>query len=161
MARAEKGVLTQGTHVWVFDQLGTPALHRIFCLKSIDVGDDSVSDVDDACLDSDVLTTDWGAITPGEGSLVINTDPENESHLTLFEIASRRGAVDVYIGWSDGVGEPTLVDGDVELPPTRTWSYFGAKIRKGKPVFDPNSIVNHTLPMKRRTEVIEEFRPKN
>lgn len=161
MARAENGVLTQGTHVWIFDKTKqTSGLTRIRCLKSVDVGDDSVSDIDDTCLDSEVVTSDWGAVTPGEGSLVINTDPENSSHLILLEIAARRGAVEVYIGWSDGVGEPTVTtEGVVELPPTRTWSYFEAKIRKGKPVFDPNTIVNHTLPMKRRTEVIEEFRP--
>jgi len=65
----------------------------------------------------------------------------------------------VYVGWSDGEGVPTIgVDDEVLMPATRTWSYFRAILRKGSPVFDADSLVNHTVPMKRQTEVTDEFK---
>lgn len=44
------------------------------------------------------------------------------------------------------------------MPATRTWSYFRAILRKGSAVFDVDAMVNHTVPMKRQTEVLDVFK---
>lgn len=158
MAQQKKGVLSQGTHVWVLH--GTPAvLTRIQCIKSIAWGDDSATEIDNTCLDEEkVKTNDYGLVTPGEGSLVINTDPKNATHLTVLSLAADKELVGVYVGWSDGAGEPTLNQDVVTLPDTRSWSYADAILRKNSAVYDPDSLVNHTIPFKRQSEVIDEFK---
>ena len=155
---ASKGVLSQGTKVWILH--GTvPTLTLMQCIKALQLGDDSATDIDSTCLDEeDSKTSEYGLNTPGEGSIQINTDPKNASHLTLLGLAADKAEIGVYVGWSDGTSVPTLNGSDVTLPEDRTWSYFTAKVRKGSPVFDADSLVNHTIPMKRQTEVYEEFK---
>lgn len=155
---AKKGVLSQGTHVWILH--GTvPTLTRIMCIKSIAWGDDSATEIDNTCLDEPTTkTNDYGLTTPGEGNLVINTDPKNATHLTVLDLAANKELIGIYVGWSDGAGEPELTGNTVTLPETRSWSYASAIIRKNSAVFDPDALVNHTLPFKRQTEVTDEFK---
>lgn len=155
---ATKGVLTQGTHVWILHG-ATPTLTRVLCVKSIAWGEDSTTEIDTTCLEeTEVKTSDDGLATPGQGSLVINTDPKNSTHMILLEAAANKELVGIYVGWSDGISEPTLTDGVVVLPEDRTWSYADAKLRKNPAIFDPDALVNHTIPMKRQTEVTDEFK---
>ena len=155
---AKKGVLSNGTDVWIVH--GTvPVLTKMGCIKALVLGDDSATEVDTTCLqETSTKTSEYGLSTPGEGSISIDTDPKNLSHMTLLQLASGKEKVHVYVGWSDGVSEPTLTVGDIELPETRTWSHFEAIVRKGSPVFAVDAMVNHTIPMKRQTEVVEEFK---
>ena len=155
---AKKGVLSNGTAVWIVH--GTvPTLTKMGCIKALVLGDDSAAEVDTTCLEeTDTKTSDYGLTTPGEGSISIDTDPKNLSHMTLLKLAAGKDEVKVCVGWSDGIAEPTLVTGEIDLPETRTWSYFTAILRKGSPVFAVDAMVNHTIPMKRQTEVIEEFK---
>ena len=158
MATVKKGVLSNGTAVWIVH--GTVAkLTKMGCIKALSLGDDSSTEIDTTCLEeSSTKTSMWGLNTPGEGSIQIDTDPKNLSHMTLLQLAAEKAEVQVYVGWADGIGEPTLVVADVELPTTRTWSHFSAILRKGSPVFATDALVNHTIPMKRQSEVIEEFK---
>ena len=78
--------------------------------------------------------------------------------MTVLQLAANKERVEVYVGWSDGIAEPTLTGSDVELPETRTWSSFEAILRKGSPVFAVDAMVNHTIPMKRQSEVIDQFK---
>ena len=155
---AKKGVLSNGTAVWIVH--GTvPTLTKMGCIKALVLGDDSAAEVDTTCLEeTDTKTSDYGLITPGESSISIDTDPKNLSHMTLLQLASEKAKIHVYVGWSDGVSEPVLTGSDVELPETRTWSHFEAIVRKGSPVFAVDAMVNHTIPMKRQTTVTEEFK---
>ena len=155
---AKKGVLSNGTAVWIVH--GTvPVLTKMGCIKALVLGDDSAAEVDTTCLEeTDTKTSDYGLTTPGEGSISIDTDPKNLSHMTLLQLASTKEKVHVYVGSSDGVSEPVLTGSDVELPETRTWSHFEAIVRKGSPVFAVDAMVNHTIPMKRQTTVTEEFK---
>lgn len=155
---AKKGVLTQGTKVWLLH--GTPAtLTQMNCIKALVLGDDSATEIATTCLEEENTTTSmYGLNTPGEGSIQIDTDPTNATHMLLLQLASEKAEVVAYVGWSDGTEPPTLSGSDVTLPDTRTWSYFTAILRKGSPVFDADALVNHTIPMKRQTEVVEEFK---
>lgn len=155
MATVRKGVLTQGMGVWILHgDPATPTLTKVNCVKTIAFGDDSQTEIDSTCLDeTDTKTSEWGLNTPGEGSIGIDTDPENASHMTLVQAASNKETIEMYVGWSDGTGVPTLTGAEVTLPSTRTWSSFIAKLRENSPVFDPDSLVNHTIPLKRQTKV--------
>ena len=155
---AKKGVLSQGTHVWILHG-DTPTLTKMDCIKALSLGDDSTTEISTTCLEEKTTaTSDWGLTTPGEGSIQIDTDPKNLSHMKLLELAADRAEVGVYVGWSDGDVPPTISGSDVTLPTTRTWSSFRAILRKGSPVFDADALVNHTVPMKRQTEVADEFK---
>ena len=155
---AKKGVLSQGTHVWILHG-DTPTLTKMDCIKALSLGDDSTTEISTTCLEEKTTaTSDWGLTTPGEGSIQIDTDPKNLSHMKLLELAADRVEVGVYVGWSDGDVPPTISGSDVALPTTRTWSSFRAILRKGSPVFDADALVNHTVPMKRQTEVTDEFK---
>lgn len=155
---AKKGVLSQGTHVWILHG-DTPTLTKMDCVKALALGDDSTTEISTTCLEEETTaTSDWGLTTPGEGSIQIDTDPKNLSHMKLLELAADRAEVGVYVGWSDGDVPPTISGSDVTLPTTRTWSSFRAILRKGSPVFDADALVNHTVPMKRQTEVTDEFK---
>ena len=155
---AKKGVLSNGTDVWIVH--GTvPALTKMGCIKAFVLGDDSATEIDTTCLqETSTKTSEYGLSTPGEGSIQIDTDPKNLSHMTLLQLAAEKAEVKVYVGWSDGIAEPTLVTGEIDLPKTRTWSHFTAILRKGSAVFAVDAMVNHTIPMKRQTEVTEEFK---
>ena len=155
---AKKGVLSQGTHVWILHG-DTPTLTKMDCIKALALGDDSTTEISTTCLEEKTTaTSDWGLTTPGEGSIQIDTDPKNATHMKLLELAADRAEVGVYVGWSDGDVPPTVSGSDVTLPTTRTWSSFRAILRKGSPVFDADALVNHTVPMKRQTEVTDEFK---
>ena len=155
---AKKGVLSQGTHVWILHG-DTPTLTKMDCIKALSLGDDSTTEISTTCLEEKTTaTSDWGLTTPGEGSIQIDTDPKNLSHMKLLELAADRAEVGVYVGWSDGDAPPTISGSDITLPTTRTWSSFRAILRKGSPVFDADALVNHTVPMKRQTEVLDVFK---
>lgn len=155
MATVRKGVLTQGTQVWIeHGGAAAPILTKMDCITSISLGDDSVSDIDDTCLEeTDTKTSQPGLNTPGEGEIVIKTDPLNASHMKLLQLAESRAPVKVYIGWSDGTTAPTLNANAVTLPKTRTFTTFDAILRVSSPTFEPDSLVEHKIAMKRQSKV--------
>lgn len=162
MAKVKKGVWTQGTKSWIkHGPDDSPTLTRMDCIKGIDLGDDSTNEIDSTCLDEEDSTTEYGLNKPGEGSLTIDTDPKNQSHMTLLELAEERETVEVYIGWSDDTTAiPTLESPSnvVNMPESRTWSVFTAKLKASPPKFDADSLVNHTIGMKRQTKVYTNYR---
>ena len=155
MATVRKGVLTQGTQVWIeHGDSAAPTLTKMDCITSISLGDDSVSDIDDTCLEeTDTKTSQPGLNTPGDGEIVIKTDPLNASHMKLLQLAESREPVKVYIGWSDGTTAPTLNATKVTLPTTRTFTTFNAILRVSSPTFEADSLVEHKVAMKRQSKV--------
>lgn len=158
MAKVKKGVLTQGTNVWI--KHGTvPTLTKMQCITSITLGDDSPTDIDNTCLEEiDSKTSIFGLNQPGEGSIMINTDPENLSHITLLQLANDLEGVEVYVGWSDGIEPPTIVTDTVTLPTSRTWTTFTALLKDSAPTFDADSLVKHTISMKRQSKAVTTYR---
>lgn len=153
------GVLSKGTKVWIAH--GSPkVLTKMDCIKEFTWGDDSVGETDDTCLDNEsmVKTSSFTSVTPGEGSTAIDTDPENESHIVALDLAQKREVVEIYMGWADGVGEPTLTGDEVTLPSTRTWSSSIAQLRKNPVTVALDALNRHVIPFKRRAEVIDVWK---
>ncbi|MDN3397695.1 phage tail tube protein [Psychrobacter sp. APC 3426] len=158
MAKVKKGVLTQGTQVWI-KHGDTPELTKMVCITGIQLGDDSPTDIPDTCLEeTDSATSVYGLNQPGEGSITINTDPENASHLVLLQLAADNAGVEVFVGWSDGTTEPTLVTDAVTLGENRTWTSFTALLKDSSPTFEPDSLVQHTISMKRQSKAITAYK---
>ena len=160
MAKKEKGVFTQGTKVWIkHGEDATPILTKMNCITGMVRGDDSPTEIDVTCLDEpDSATSSYGLNKPGEGSITINTDPKNATHMTLLQLAEEKELVEVYVGWSDGITEPTLATALVTLPETRTWTTFTARLKAGAPTFDPDSLVKHAVSMKRQSKAITAYK---
>lgn len=160
MAKIKKGVLTQGTNVWIKHGVAaTPILTKMMCITGIVLGDDSPTDIDNTCLEeTDSATSTYGLNKPGEGSIMINTDPENESHLILLQLAADNAGVEVFVGWSDGTTPPALATSVVTLPEDRTWTSFTALLKDSSPTFDADSLVKHTIAMKRQSKAITAYR---
>lgn len=162
MARVRKGVLSQGTNVWIKHGEPTAAiLTKMICIKGIQLGDDTPTDIDNTCLEEeDSKTSVNGLNQPGEGSITLNTDPDNATHITLLKLADDNADVEIYIGWSDGKVVPTLepLTGKVTLPEDRTWTSTTARLKAGAPTFEPDALVGHTISLKRQSKVITAYR---
>lgn len=155
---AKKGILGKGTDFWALHGV-TPTLTKLGCLKTFDWGDENYDEIDDNCLDNpDVATSQFVLGKPADGSVSIDTDPANATHLLLLELADSLEPFVVYAGYSDGVGVPTLTGNVVDLPDTRSWSYATVALRKGKPVIEANSLVNHSLPLRRQSKINDEWK---
>ena len=77
---------------------------------------------------------------PGDGSITFNLDPENDTHLKIIELAEDRAVLTMYLGGSDGTGEPTVASGTVTLPTTRTFWSFQATLAPSTPTFEADSL---------------------
>lgn len=158
MATVKKGVLTQGTRVWI-KHGDVPTLTLMQCITGIELGDDSPNEIQNTCLEeTDTTSSVYGLNTPGEGSITINTDPENASHIELLKLADEMADVEVIIGWSDGKVVPTLSADTVTLPEGRTFTTFKALLRASSPTFEPDSLVAHTISMKRQSKAITQYK---
>lgn len=156
MATVKKGVLTQGTKVYI--RAGAE-LFAMDCIKAIQLGDDSSTEIDTTCIDETISKTSrYGLLTHGEGSLSINTDPNNQSHIKLLQLASDRAEVEVVVAWSDGTAAPTLTAGNIVLPVGRTFTSFIANLIEKSPTFDADTLVNHTVGMKRQTRAVTKYK---
>lgn len=162
MAKVKKGVLTQGTNVWIkHGEASAAILTKMACITGIVLGDDSPTDIANTCLEEeDSATSIYGLNTPGEGSITINTDPENATHITLLQLADDREDVEVFVGWADGKIVPTIeaLTGVVTLPEGRTWTSFTALLKNSAPTFDPDSLVKNTVAMKRQSRAITAYK---
>lgn len=156
MATVKKGVLTQGTKVYI--KSGSE-LFAMDCIKAIQLGDDSSTEIDTTCIDETISKTSrYGLTSHGEGSLSINTDPTNQSHIKLLQLASDRAEVEVIVAWSDGVAIPTVTTKVLTLPVGRTFTTFTANLIEKSPTFEADSLVNHTIGMKRQTKAVTKYK---
>ena len=89
---------------------------------------------------------------------MINTDPDNATHIKLLQLAADYEAVEVFVGWADGDVVPTLATDTVTLPEGRTWTSFTALLKDSAPTFEANSLVKHTISMKRQSKAITAYK---
>jgi len=147
-------ILSQGTNVYVLDPNdGTPAVMRIECATSLSPGGDPADQIEDTCLEAFERSYKAGLRTPGQATMGINADPDNESHLTLYGLSRENPApvLKFAIGWSDGTEPPTLNTGadNFELPTTRTWFTFEGYIADFPFDFAQNTLVTTEVSIQR------------
>ncbi len=156
MAQRKKGVQSQGTQLWIVHGKDKPQLLKMQCIKGLDLGDDSPDSIDDTCLEEKYTkTSQQGLNNPADGSINIDIDPHNASHLQLLKLADEKALIELYVGWSESEDAPILdtASGDVTLPESRCWSTCTAIVSASSPKFEPNSLVNQTIQLKRQSKV--------
>lgn len=117
-------IKTQGTQVYIIDPTasGGPQILNIGCATSLTGLSASRDQLDTTCLEDQARTFEPGLANPGNGSLSINYDPTNASHVRLHELFVAGTKFDMAVGWSDGTVAPTLDSAnEFDLPTTRTW----------------------------------------
>lgn len=146
-------IKTQGTKLF-FVNPADDTIHGVDCMTSFNPGGAPADQLEDTCMEdtSGVRSYKPGLRTPGQGSLVLNADPTNASHLLLFQLS--QGDVKNLqwaLGWSDGVAAPTSVDtsGDFILPSSRTWYTFEGYVADFPFDFALNALVTSTVPIQR------------
>jgi len=130
-----------------------PAVLKIECATSLSPGGDPSDQIEDTCLEAFERSYKAGLRTPGQATMGINADPDNESHLTLYGLSRENPApvLKFAIGWSDGTDAPTLNVGEdgFELPATRTWFTFQGYISDFPFDFAQNTVVTTEVSIQR------------
>lgn len=108
-------ILTQGTQVYALmpplSGTGPSTVMEVECATAFNPGGAPKEQIEDTCLSSKDRTYKPGLRTPGQASLTINADPNNESHLRLHQLSEADGdnTLKWAVGWSDGDAAPTSV----------------------------------------------------
>ena len=140
-------VLTQGTQIYFidpeFDSNG-PGVREVECATTFTPGGNPADQIEDTCLSDTSRSYKPGLRTPGQATLGLNADPDNESHVRLHELSETDPSpiLKWAVGWSDGTAVPTLdSNGDFELPATRTWFVFEGYVSDFPFDFAANTVV--------------------
>lgn len=144
--------LTQGTQIYFIDP-ADDSIVVIECATGFSPGGDPTDPIEDTCLEADERTYKRGLRTPGTATLNLNADPENSSHVRMYDL-SRDSTVEEMnwvIGWSDGTDPPSGVDtsGEFVLPDTRTWFKFSGYISDFPFDFQLNTVVATAMTIQR------------
>ncbi|WP_333603006.1 phage tail tube protein [Pantoea eucrina] len=144
-------VLSQGTQLY---GLIRGVVYEIECITAFNPGSSPADQIEDTCLsEKNTRTYKKGLRTPGQASVTVNADPENESHYLFWQLAEMdeyaNETIQWAIGWSDGESEPTVNSGEMVLPPDRTWYTFQAYVSDFPFDFQANSVVSTAATMQR------------
>lgn len=138
-------IKTQGTEMYAVDP-ANGSLLTIDCVTSIDGLDSSIDQIETTCLAGMARTYEAGLATPGAATFGINTDPRQPSHLRLHQLKVAGTSLSWAIGWSDGTGiAPTVEDGVLVLPETRTWIVFEGYMNAYPFAFAQNAVVQSSV----------------
>ncbi len=148
-------VLTQGTQIFFidpeFDSNGA-GVREVECATTFTPGGNPADQIEDTCLSATTRSYRPGLRTPGQATMGLNADPDNESHVRLHELSETDPSpiLKWAVGWSDGpkdaYGNPTALptldsNGDFELPATRTWFVFEGYVSDFPFDFAANTVV--------------------
>lgn len=145
----------QGTDLFI---LYDGALTKVGCITSFTPGDDAADQLETTCLaERQSRTYVSGLANPAQASISLNFDPEDPSHLLLWNMKQDLNGEGVFaIGMSDGTAAPTIaatgatdaVNG-LELPTTRSWYTFTGEVAGYAPDFQQNALVTATVTITR------------
>ena len=145
-------VKAQGTQVFA---VVDGAVVRFTCPKAFSFGEDSFSKIDSTCLDSDTKDYERGLRDPGEGSIQIDLDDTNTSHLKLIELADSGDKVKWYVGSSHSKTPPTYeAVAGIDLPEDRIWWSFEGYINPAAPTIEQDALVSYTFTLVRTSAVV-------
>lgn len=140
-------VLTQGTQIYFidpeFDSNG-PGVREVECATTFTPGGNPADQIEDTCLSDTSRSYKPGLRTPGQATMGLNADPENESHVRLHQLSETDPSPTLKwaVGWADGTSVPTLdSSGDFDLPTDRTWFVFEGYVSDFPFDFAANTVV--------------------
>lgn len=143
--------VTKGTVIYFIDPENGEVV-AVECATAVNPGTSPKDQIEDTCLESTERSYKPGLRTPGQGSISINADPENASHIRMHELYEDDTVEDTKwaIGWGDGVEPPTVdSNGDWVFPTTRTFYAFNAYISDFPFDFQLNAVVTSEVALQR------------
>lgn len=150
------GLKTQGTHLYLVDRSGTPALVKMECPTGISgVTAGARDQIEDTCLDNTGDKTFIAGLgNPGTVSVPFVLNPQAASHQLLVDLKESGEMVDWIVLLSDGTAAPTLSVGDEITPPTTRSSFvFEAFVSDVAIDIATNEVVRGTLTLQRSGSV--------
>jgi hypothetical protein len=144
-------VLTQGTQVYFIDP-DDGSVVNVVCATTFSPGGNPADQIEDTCLEAFEASYKPGLRRPGQATMGINADPEQESHLRLHEMSQSNPSPTTKwaIGWADGTEAADAdTDGEWALPTTRTWFTFEGYVSDFPFDFTGNSVVASTVTIQR------------
>ncbi|MCY1300858.1 Phage tail tube, TTP, lambda-like [compost metagenome] len=119
-------------------------MREVECATTFSPGGNPADQIEDTCLSATTRSYKPGLRTPGQATLGLNADPENESHVRLHELSETDPSPTLKwaVGWADGTAVPTLdSNGDFVLPTSRTWFIFEGYVSDFPFDFAANTVV--------------------
>lgn len=110
-------ILSQGTQIYALvpplSGIGPKTVLAIECATAFSPGGSPADQIEDTCLEDTSRSYKKGLRTPGQASLTVNADPNNESHIRLHQLSEAEGDTTIQwaVGWSDGKAAPTVAPG--------------------------------------------------
>lgn len=117
-------VKTQGTQLFVIDPDATGGCEilTIECATALSGLGAPREQIETTCLEDDARSYVGGLATPGQLTVTVNFDPDNESHYRLYELWKDNVDFTFAIGFGPETAVPTIDSNcDFELPTTRTY----------------------------------------
>ncbi len=147
-------IRSNGTHLFYLDEIttpGTPTVKKLNCptgIEGIDGGQRNKMDA--TCLDDETDERQiTGLATPNDLTAPYNFDPNKASHRAIPEMKASGKKVQFMVGFADGKGEPTVLDGKLVAPKDRTCWSFTAEVSDNPISVQSKDIVKGTLTMTR------------
>lgn len=148
---------TQGSQLFIIDEeaSGGPEILTVECTTSMDGLGAPREQIETTCLESDAREYVGGLTTPGQITVTLNFDPQNESHFRLYEMWKANDNLKMAIGLSTPLTPPTLdTAGDFEFPTTRNYVYFEGYVVDLPINVSLNAVVTATVPIQVSGEYI-------
>lgn len=143
-------VKTQGTQLFIIDPdaPGGCDVLTIQCSTSLSGLGAPREQIETTCLEDDARTYEGGLSTPGQLTVTVNFDPDNESHFRMYELWKSNTTFKAAIGLSNGVAVPDVdSDCDFDFPTTRTFIAFEGYVVDVPFEIALNSVITAAIPI--------------
>lgn len=143
-------VKTQGTQLYIIDpepSAGCEIL-TVLCATSLSGLGAPREQIETTCLEDDARTYVGGLATPGQLTVTLNFDPNNESHYRMYELWRDNVDFTFAIGVGSDIGTPTLDSNcDFEFPTTRAFLTAQGYVVDLPLEFALNQVVTASVPI--------------
>lgn len=144
-------VKTQGTQLFIIDPnaTGGPEVLTILCATSLSGLGAPREQIEVTCLESDAREYVGGLATPGNLTVTINFDPNNESHYRIYELWKSNTDFKAAIGFGPETSVPSLdtAGEDFDFPTDRTFISFEAYVSDLPIEIALNAVVTAAVPL--------------
>lgn len=144
-------IKTQGTQLFVIDPnaTGGPEVITVTCATALSGLGAAREQIDVSCLESDAREYVGGLATPGQLTVTLNFDPEDPSHLALYDFWKSNTDFVGAIGFGPSTSVPTLnTAGDgFDFPTDRTFIQFEGYVSDLPIEIALNAVVTAAIPI--------------
>ena len=138
------GLRTAGTQLYYIDP-ADGQIQTITCVTSINGLDTTLDQIDVTCLEDLDRRYQAGLGNPSAFTFGIQYDPADSSHAKIAALFNSRLTTDWAIGYSDGTAAPTVTDGELVLPTSRSFTLIEGYVASFPLEFELNEVVRSEI----------------